>query len=332
MHDITLEWYRGKWYARWRDRSGNRRRRALGTVDKSLAQTRLGTLKRELSAASQGHTSNVRELYLAYTEDRRPEIEPESLERIGNALKRLDPTFGSLKPEDITKDVCQGYIAMRRKDGVSDGTIHTEMTYLRSALNCAVRNSWLTVAPFITVPKRGEPRHGHLNKAQARRVVNAADAPHLKLFILLALGTAGRASAILQLTWDRVDLERRTIALHDPFTQRTRKGRATVPINDMVYAALEEAQTGATSRYVVEWGGRQVKSVKKGVAAAARRSGVKCSPHMFRHTAAVWMAENRTPMSEIAQYLGHNDSRTTERVYARYSPEYLRDAAKALEL
>jgi integrase len=44
------------------------------------------------------------------------------------------------------------------------------------------------------------------------------------------------------------------------------------------------------------------------------------------------MAEGGVPMSEIAQYLGHSSTRVTETVYARYSPTYLRGAAKALEL
>jgi integrase len=36
-------------------------------------------------------------------------------------------------------------------------------------------------------------------------------------------------------------------------------------------------------------------------------------------------------MSEISQYLGHSSTSVTERVYARYSPDYLRRAATALE-
>jgi len=36
-------------------------------------------------------------------------------------------------------------------------------------------------------------------------------------------------------------------------------------------------------------------------------------------------------MRKIAQFLGHSDVRTTERIYALYSPDYLRDAAAALE-
>ena len=46
---------------------------------------------------------------------------------------------------------------------------------------------------------------------------------------------------------------------------------------------------------------------------------------------AVWMAEAGVVMDEIAQFLAHTDPRITYRVYARYSPEYLRKAASALD-
>jgi integrase len=59
---------------------------------------------------------------------------------------------------------------------------------------------------------------------------------------------------------------------------------------------------------------------------------VKCSPHVLRHTAAVWMAEGGVSMSKIAQYLGHDNDKTTQRIYARFSPEFQKDAAAVLEL
>jgi len=43
------------------------------------------------------------------------------------------------------------------------------------------------------------------------------------------------------------------------------------------------------------------------------------------------MAEAGVSMSEISQYLGHSNTRVTESVYARYSPDYLKGAAKALD-
>jgi len=74
-----------------------------------------------------------------------------------------------------------------------------------------------------------------------------------------------------------------------------------------------------------------VKSVKKAIRGAAARSGVSCSPHVFRHTAGVWMAQSDVPMQKIAQFLGHTSTRVTERTYARYSPSFMRDAAAALD-
>ena len=154
--------------------------------------------------------------------------------------------------------------------------------------------------------------------------------PHLRLFVVLALATAGRMTAILELTWDRVDLESGVIRLG--LGERRRKGRATVPMTDRARAALLEAARARTSDHVVEWGGEAVGKIRKAFAAAAKAAGLLwCTPHVLRHTAAVWMAEAGVPMAEIAQYLGHTDSRITERVYARFSPTYLRGAAGALD-
>jgi integrase len=128
-------------------------------------------------------------------------------------------------------------------------------------------------------------------------------------------------------------MKRRLIHLIDPEDKGRRKGRATVPINDTLFAALQHAKTFALSDYVVEWGGQRVKSIKRSLETAARKANVEnVSPHVFRHTAAVWLAEAGIPISEIAQYLGHSNPILTYRVYAKYSPNHLRGAAKALEM
>jgi len=103
-------------------------------------------------------------------------------------------------------------------------------------------------------------------------------------------------------------------------------------MNESAHAALLEAYRARTTQHVIEWGGKPVASIKKGIASAARRAGLKCSPHVLRHSAACIMVEAGVPMDEVAQYLGHSDVRTTFRIYARYSPDHLRTAAKSLEL
>ena len=54
------------------------------------------------------------------------------------------------------------------------------------------------------------------------------------------------------------------------------------------------------------------------------------SPHMLRHSAAVWLAEDGHSMHEIAQFLGHDDVKTTTKIYARFSPTHLRKLADSL--
>jgi hypothetical protein len=96
--------------------------------------------------------------------------------------------------------------------------------------------------------------------------------------MLLMLTTAGRIGALLELTWNRVDLDRRIIRLAANDTG-PRKGRATIPINDTLNVALTFAREGALSDFVIEWGGRQVGSIKTGFNAAVVRSGIDhCTP------------------------------------------------------
>jgi integrase len=53
---------------------------------------------------------------------------------------------------------------------------------------------------------------------------------------------------------------------------------------------------------------------------------------LLRHSAAVHMAEDRRSMEEIRQFLGHSDINVTRKIYARFSPDYLKEAAEALEI
>jgi integrase len=135
-------------------------------------------------------------------------------------------------------------------------------------------------------------------------------------------------SALLDLTWDRVDFEHATADLNPAGREITNKRRTVVKLNGDALAALREAKKAALTDHVIEYGGERVRNIKKAVASAARRSGVPCSPHVFRHTAGVWMAYGDIPMEKIAQALA-TTVRIAEKHYARYSPSYLQDAAAA---
>lgn len=330
MPKITLGKHRGEYVAVITEEDGTRRRRLLGAESLQDAKTRLGEFKRTFSLVTQPDLKTVAYIFDEYLKDREAAGVVAS-GRIKDAGKALKPFFGHMMPNHITKKDCTEYTDKRRAAGRKDGTIHTELTYLRAAMKFGLDEKLLTEKPYIMVPQKPDPKDNFLSRKEAKHLIDCAVMPHAKLFIIVALNTAGRMQAILDLTWDRVNFIKRQINLRDPDKDRTAKGRAIVPMNDTLFAALTEAKNGALTDYVIEYGGEKVGNVKKAVAAAAKRAGIQCTAHDLRRTAAVWMAQKRVPMRDIALFLGHTNTTTTERVYAKHHPDFLTDAAKALE-
>lgn len=310
---MRLKLYRGVWCAVWRE-NGKTKRASLRTEDRAIAEQALADHQRDLARPG----DNVASIYAAYLADK-------GTERAKGAWIRLAPHFSPLRPDQIDRKGCRAYVAVRRMAGIGDGTIHTELTYLRAAL---LWHDKATTA-VVELPSKPPPRDLCLTREQYEQLLAAAETDHVRLFIVLALMTAGRAAAVLDLTWERVDFPRGVIRLGDG--RQRRKGRAAVPMTDKARGALLKAAAARTSDYVIEYGGKKITRIVKAFRRTAERAEMPwCSPHVLRHTAAVWMAESGVPMAEIAQYLGHTDSRLTERVYARFSPHHLRRAAAAL--
>ena len=314
---MRLGQYRGRYYAIWRE-FGATRRTSLRTKNRVVAEQRFADFVKAFNAPGE----TIADVMQAYLRDK--EHTAADPERLENAWKRLKTTFGSLRPDQVTREKCREYAAQR---SAMPGTVRRELATLRSALR------WFSpgVEAVFELPPPPPPRERHLSRDEYERLVEASrQTPHVYLFIILALGTAARATALLELPWNRVDLARGIIRLG---SGNRLKGRATVPITDRARQALTEARECALSSFVIEYGGKHVLRIRKAFMRAVTRAGLGAdvTPHVLRHTAAVWMAEAGTPMVEIAQFLGHSSPDVTYRVYARFSPSYLRGAAAALE-
>lgn len=325
MPEYNIGRYRGKrcivFYV-----DGVRHRHTLGTDDAREAERLAPAVYAELTRPK-GDT--VKDIWEAYTKAKAGRA---VITTMKFTWKALQYRFGPMSAVGITTEDCRAHTADRRLSGIQDGTIHTELGHLRMVLKWAKKEGIISEAPEIDRPSKPRPKEHHLTRDEARALIVAADQPHLKLFVVLALGTGARSTALLQLTWDRCDFVRGVIDLRNPEITTPHKGRAIVPMNRTVRAALVEARQGALAPTVIEWAGRPVLSVKRGLAATAARAGLKgVSPHILRHSAAVHMAEAGIDMEEIAQFLGHSNVMVTRNVYARFSPNHLRTAAAALE-
>jgi integrase len=66
------------------------------------------------------------------------------------------------------------------------------------------------------------------------------------------------------------------------------------------------------------------------VARDAAGLDARVTPYSLRHTAARWMRQQRVSEWDVATQLGHKRPGSTE-TYTAYDPDYLKDAAKALD-
>jgi integrase len=315
----------GKFVVTWWS-DGKRRRYRLEARTRAAAETEAIAIFQRERLQESGIT--IGSLWEAYRKEKQGR-------RVADAMKfewrSMQEHFDGLRPEDLTVEICRRYTAARRRQGKHDGTIWTELGHLRTVMTWAHSRRLISFAPAVERPAKPAPKDRWLTEAEIDKLLAAPMAAHVRLAILLMLSTAGRVSAILELTWDRVDFERGIINLRTTETG-PRKGRAVVPMNDGLRAALSAAEQASMTDFVIEWAGEPVARLRTGFNAAVEAAGLKgVSPHVLRHSAAVHLASAGVPMQRISQYLGHSSISVTERVYARFAPEHLVKEAAILD-
>lgn len=250
-----------------------------------------------------------------------------SLRAIANQLK---PQFENLRPGHVTQPLVIAYAKRRQLQRRSNSTIVSDLLILRAACNWAVTSKipGAEKAIFEMPVRRSKPRERWLTKDEGKRLEDACVAPHLRLFVIMGLTTGARMEAILTLPWEQVDFVGNRIDFGEG---NGNKRRAVVPINKKLRAALLEAHAQATCKTVIEFGGHKVTDIRTGLHAACRRARIeRIGAHVLRHSAATWMVMDGVPTARIARYLGTTEA-MIEKVYGKHDPEYLQDAAAALE-
>jgi len=229
---------------------------------------------------------------------------------------------------DLSVKRQEDFHAWMRARGYSPAAMVRVLNIGKAALNRACKRDELAIAPHIlTVSVSGTKPMGRPLELPELRCIYAHAVPHVRAFMLWALGTGARPEAILELHSRQVDFKYGLIHLNPPEREQVRKKyRPTIRLPDALWEPFEG--------WAVAYDGNPVKSIKTGLWRACDRGWVKrCSPYSFRHTAARWMRRGGVPPWEVAAQLGHSVGKeyaVTER-YAFYSPDYLSGAVRALD-
>lgn len=292
------------------------KRTALKTRDRDTALQRAADLA---VVRSKPAGSSINDIVGAYLDDK---SQLSSAPKMQDAWKALKPYFGHLRPDQIGRIEVRGYLGVRR--GRSNGTIRKELGVLQAAVRWAGRRDFK-----LELPPAPPPRDTFITKKDFERLLNAAQAHHVKTFLMLAWYTAARKEAILSLRWSAVDLRAGRINLGGSVGN---KGRAVLPLANPLSKWLLQCHDARTSDYVVEWAGGRIGSIRKGFDEAVERAGLqgRVTAHDLRRSAARRMVEGGASIHEVAQVLGHSNIATTYQVYARFSPKHLKKAVSKL--
>ena len=244
------------------------------------------------------------------------------------AIRNLKPLY-RCTPKNVAKHV-DAYI---NKRNASPGTINRELAVLQAGLRWSFKRGDIDFLPSIQRLPSPPPRSQFLTEPQIKALLTAAKTyPHVETFVKIALMTGQRLEAILSLKWDQVDFDAGLVDFNDasiPMAHR-RKGRGIVPMSESLKALLSGLER--KSPYVIQKGGKRLRDFRKAWKHIMEMSGLDITPHVLRHTVATQLAQKNVPMPQISRLLGHRSTAITERVYAKYSPEFCRQAVSHLNV
>lgn len=242
--------------------------------------------------------------------------------------QNLREHFGRLRPELVTLPVINQF---KQKREHVPAMLREELIEYNATINLALKMDLIERSIKADLPPQTPPRQNYISRDQADQLLGSTPSFHLQMFILIAIQTGHRKSAILELTWDRVDFERQRLNFNNPNKPETNKKRTVVLVKGVIWDWLALAQSVCRTNHVIEYNGKPVLDIKKSFERAVKKAQLPdwLTPHVLKHSVISWLCEDKVPIEEIAE-LTATDVKTVKRIYRHVSPDYLENAAQNL--
>ena len=321
------------WYATFYDAAAKRSRRiSLGTDDFEQARQRL--LERYLDEhrpqQAPAETVALADIVLDYY--KKHGSEARSAVSIRKSCAYWVEFFADASIAEATKPArLDAFIAQLTAQGHATAYVQRILGVGKAALRRAWQRGEIASAPYIPSVKveYGEPLGRPLKVPELAALLMAAP-DHLRLMLMILIGTACRPEAALELTGMQLDFEDRLIDLNPRGRAQTKKFRPVVKMAEALATTLVHAPEGP----LITFRGQKVIKINKAWRGIREAAGLEggVNPYSVRHTVARWMRQHGVPAWEVAAELGHKsrDYRTTE-LYAAFDPAYLTNAVRAID-
>ena len=209
----------------------------------------------------------------------------------------------------------------------------------RAALRRAAKYQMLSQAPHIfslvtAEAKRGRaPKGRPLSIEELAALFNAASSVHMLRYLMIAVGTLARPGAIVELQAVGYDSKHHLIDMNPPGREQNKKFRPLLPVVPTLRPWLARS-VGSSGQYI-EFRGGGIQNIVGAwrVLRRAAKLDERVMPYSIRHTMGREMRKRRVPTEEIGIFLGHrpDDSTATTSIYAPFEPDYVSNAAAAIE-
>jgi integrase len=255
-----------------------------------------------------------------------------SLDKAERSVRHLHRFFGGMRAVDITTDKVRTYIGDRQDDAVSNAEINRELAALKRMFNLALQHSPPKVPqkPYIPMLQERNVRKGFFEHEEFI-ALRAALPLELRPVVTFAYYTGWRKEEVLTMTWERIDLQARTVRL-DPGTTKNDEGRL-IYLDGELFDILITVKHERDRLYpycaeVFHRSGKGIKDFRAAWDSACQAVGLEGKLfHDFRRTAVRNMVRAGIPERVAQQISGHK----TRSVFDRYhivSDSDLREAAK----
>ena len=245
----------------------------------------------------------------------------------------INKFLADITPADISK------YKIERLKQVSGTTVIHELALISHIFSTAIKewNFYDLINPVtkISKPKFNKSRDRRIKNEEIEYIIKNTESEFLKPIVRLALETAMRQSEISEMTWDMVDLKKRTITL--PETKNGEK--RVVPLSPNAFSIISnltipisktEKVFNITSHSVSTSFAKAVKRSRKIYEKDCLEKNQQPEPdflvnihfHDLRHEATSRLFEKGFRVAEVSAITGH---KTLEMVklYTHISPEHL---------
>lgn len=341
-----------KWIATHLPVQGNKRR-----AEEMLLQTR-----QQYADSRESSGLLFADYMLQWLEKMKPKVSPTTyhgykynIERgICPYFRERGITLARLRPADLEQ-----FYAYLQTQGLSANTVIHYHANIHKALRDAVRLDLVdrNVAELVERPTKAEYIPSYYSVKEANELLEKLRGHWLWLPVLLSLFYGLRRSEVLGLQWKSVDFDNETILIQHTRIHQEMDGRETVvgrdilkrksscrtlPMTDQIKTVLlaEQERQGSVKPLLPE----DYVCVNPNNLPISPNYYSQCFKkflrdhglrevrlHDLRHTCASLLIQNRTPLIEVQQWLGHSTLETTADLYAHLEYETKISSAETLK-